>query len=192
MKIDLHVHARERSACAKEGEESQIRAAIAAGLDGIAFTDHHLLVGRDRLEALRKRYAPFKIYTGIEITADHEDWLVIGVFDPRLESDRWSYPNLRRLVRELDGFIALAHPFRRQHKILVDLAKNPPDGIEACSTNTPAEYEAEIRTIAKDLGLRSLQNSDAHWNAPLGRFFNILPDSLDGDRELVKILKKIP
>ena len=47
MKIDLHVHARERSACAKEGEESQIRAAIAAGLDGIAFTDHHLLVERE-------------------------------------------------------------------------------------------------------------------------------------------------
>ena len=117
---------------------------------------------------------------------------MIGVFDPRLESDRWSYPDLRRLVRDLDGFIALAHPFRRQHKILVDLVKNPPDGIEACSTNTPAEYETEIRTIAKDLGLRPLQNSDAHWNAPLGRYFNLLPDSLDGDRELVKILKNTP
>ncbi|MBE0699700.1 MAG: PHP domain-containing protein, partial [Anaerolineaceae bacterium] len=74
MKIDLHVHARERSTCAIDGEESQIRAAIAAGLDGIAFTDHHRLVGCDRLEVLRKHYAPFKIYTGIEITADHEDW----------------------------------------------------------------------------------------------------------------------
>ncbi len=79
MKIDLHVHASERSSCAVSGEESQIRAAIAAGLDGIAFTDHHRLVNPQRLEQLRQRYAPFKIYTGIEITANKEDWLVFGV-----------------------------------------------------------------------------------------------------------------
>jgi hypothetical protein len=189
MKIDLHVHARERSACATEGEESQIRAAIASGLDGIAFTDHHMLVGRDRLNVLRQKYAPFKIFTGIEITSDSEDWLVLGVSDPRLESDRWKYPDLLRLVHDLDGFIALAHPFRRQHAISVDLSANPPDGIEACSTNTPPVYEVEIRAIARDLGLRPLQNSDAHRNAPLGRYFNLLPDSTAGDRELVKILK---
>jgi histidinol phosphatase-like PHP family hydrolase len=188
MKIDLHVHARERSACAREGEESQIRAAIAAGLDGIAFTDHHRLVDARHLEDLRRRYSPFKIYTGVEITADHEDWLVIGVRDPRLESTGWNYLDLRRLVSELGGFIALAHPFRRGHNISVDIAACPPDGIEVRSSNTPVEYEAELRALARDLGLRPLQNSDAHWNDPLGRFYNLLPDSLDGDCDLVKIL----
>lgn len=192
MKIDLHVHASERSGCAVVGEESQIRAAIAAGLDGIAFTDHHRLVDPQRLEQLRQRYAPFKIFTGIEITADREDWLVLGVYDPRLESDQWSYPSLRNLVAELGGFIALAHPFRFKHGIAVDIEACPPDGIEVKSSNTPTEYEYEIRAIAAELGLRTLQNSDAHWNAPLGKYFNLLPDALDGDRELVRMLKDIP
>jgi histidinol phosphatase-like PHP family hydrolase len=161
-------------------------------LDGIAFTDHHRLMSRVRLENLRQRYAPFKIYTGIEITADREDWLVIGVFDHRLESNQWSYPELYRLVGELGGFIALAHPFRYRTFINVDLVACPPDGIEVCSTNTPAAREAEIRTLAKQYGLRMLQNSDAHWNAPLGQYFNSLPDVLDGDADLVRILKGIP
>ncbi len=192
MKIDLHVHASERSACAITGEESQICAAIAAGLDGIAFTDHHRLVAPERLEQLRQKYVPFKIFTGIEITADQEDWLVLGVHDQRLESNRWSYPELRALVADLGGFIALAHPFRRQSRIMVDLDACPPDGIEVSSTNTPSEYEYEIRAIAADHSLRLLYNSDAHWNDPLGKYYNLLPGALDGDRELVRILKDIP
>jgi hypothetical protein len=189
MKIDLHVHASERSACATEGEESQIRAAIAAGLNGLAFTDHHHLVPRERLQQLRQKYAPFKIYTGIEITASGEDWLVIGVYDPRLESSHWSYPDLHGFVRELGGFIALAHPFRREPVIHVDIEACPPDGIEMRSTNTPSASENEIRALAARLGLRTLQNSDAHWNSPLGRYYNQLPDTLDGDADLVRILR---
>lgn len=192
MKIDLHVHASERSACAVVGEESQIRAAIAAGLDGIAFTDHHRLVNPARLAQLRQRYAPFKIYTGIEITADKEDWLVLGVHDPRLESDQWRYPALRALVADLGGLIALAHPFRHRHQILVDLAACPPDGIEVISSNTPSEFEYEIRATAAELGLRTLNNSDAHSNAALGKYYNVLPDSLESDRDLVRVLKGIP
>lgn len=197
MKIDLHVHAAERSACAKAGEESQIQAAIAAGLDGIAFTDHHTLVPRARLAELRRKYAPFKIYTGIEITAEGEDWLVIGLDNPELESTHWRYVDLRRFVREHDGFIALAHPFRYVPRINVDIDADPPDGIEVRSMNTPPDHEQEIRAIAARLGLRLLVNSDAHWNAPLGRFYNVLPNEsagnnpgdLDGDCELTRILK---
>jgi predicted metal-dependent phosphoesterase TrpH len=191
MKIDLHVHASERSDCARATEESQIRAAIAAGLDGMAFTDHHLQMPLARMDALREKFSPFKIYTGIEITADHEDWLVLGLRDPRLESDRWRYPALRQFVREQGGFIALAHPFRYTGRIEVDIDACPPDGVEVRSVNTPPAREQEIREIALRLNLRLLQNSDAHVNAPLGQFYNDLPDSLDGDLDLVRILKRL-
>lgn len=40
MKIDLHVHSSERSACGQAGEEEQIEAAMAAGLNALVFTDH--------------------------------------------------------------------------------------------------------------------------------------------------------
>lgn len=191
MKIDLHVHAKERSACAVVGEESQIQAAIVAGLDAIAFTDHHRLVPADRLLQLNQRYAPFRIYSGIEITADAEDWLVLGLSDPVLERWDWSYPDLASFVRRLGGFIALAHPFRYTETIQVNLDSLPPDGIEVRSVNTRGEREGEIRKIAERLHLAALQNSDAHSVTPIGRFYNELPDFSDGNAGLVASLMKL-
>ena len=87
MKIDLHVHSSERSDCGKATEEAQIRAAIAAGLDAIVFTDHWQFVPLARLKRLNDQYAPFKIFGGIEVTADDEDFIVVGVRDPVLDLD---------------------------------------------------------------------------------------------------------
>ncbi len=112
MKIDLHVHSKERSVCGRASEEEQIRAAIDAGLDAIVFTDHHRLISAERLQQLNEKYAPFRIFGGIEITLDGEDVLILGVQDPALESMNWSYPSLHAFVRARGGFIALAHPFR--------------------------------------------------------------------------------
>ena len=53
MKIDFHVHSSERSACGGASEESQIQAAIVAGLDAIVFTDHQRLVSEYRLSFLQ-------------------------------------------------------------------------------------------------------------------------------------------
>jgi histidinol phosphatase-like PHP family hydrolase len=167
-------------------------AAMMAGLDGIAFTDHHRLVSRVHMENLRQRYTHIKLFTGIEITADREDWLVLGVYDPRLESNEWNYPDLRRLVQDLGGFIALAHPFRYRTFVNVDLAACPPDGIELHSYNTPPAREADIRDLARQHQLRLLQNSDSHWNATIGQYFNTLPDVLDGDADLVRLLMELP
>jgi hypothetical protein len=179
------VHAKERSACAVVGEEDQIQAAIAQGLDAIAFTDHHRLVPKNRLVQLNERYAPFKIFSGIEITADEEDWLVLGLSDPTLERWNWHYPDLAAFVRRLGGFIALAHPFRFADYIQVNINSLPPDGIEVRSVNTRSEREGEIRKIAARLHLAPLQNSDAHSTNPIGRYYNLLPDVNDGDAGLV-------
>ncbi|MBE9507716.1 MAG: PHP domain-containing protein, partial [Chloroflexi bacterium] len=111
MKIDLHVHAKERSDCAIDGEEEIIRAAIAYGLGGLAFTDHQRLVPPERLAELNRRYAPFRVFGGIEITLlDGEDMLVLGVHDRELEARDWNYQDLFGFVREQNGFLALAHP----------------------------------------------------------------------------------
>jgi histidinol phosphatase-like PHP family hydrolase len=165
-----------------------LRAALAAGLDALVFTDHHRLVPPARLAQLNALYAPFRIYSGIEITSDGEDWLVIGVQDPVLESRDWHYPQLAAFVRGKGGFIALAHPFRYSPDIRVDLAATPPDAIEVSSNNTPPIREAPIRQVATRHGLALLTNSDAHSTATLGRYYNELPGLLDGDAGLVKSL----
>jgi predicted metal-dependent phosphoesterase TrpH len=190
MRIDLHVHASDRSPCAVDDEESQIRAAIAAGLEGLAFTDHFMLVPATRLAELRAKYAPFRIFTGIEITADHEDWLVLGLHDERLERMDWDYPSLWHFVREQGGFIALAHPFRWAESIHADLSLYPPDAIEVRSNNTPQRYENEIRALAERYGLLPLNDSDAHANKMIGAYWNDLPGAPESDLELLDALRQ--
>ncbi len=188
MKIDLHVHSSERSGCAKIDEEHQIQAALRAGLDGLAITDHNRLVPAPRLAELKAKYAPFRIFTGIEVDADNEHWLVIGVHNALLEKPGWSYPELRGFVHRRGGFIALAHPFRYASEIHTDISLYPPDGIELKSFNTPTQWEMEIRAIAEKSGLALLQNTDAHFEGQIGAYYNELPGLAEDDQELVKML----
>ncbi len=189
MKIDLHVHCQERSPCGKASEEAQVQAAIAAGLDAIVFTDHHRLAPLERLEALNKQYAPFRIFGGIEVSTQGEDFLILGLRYPELESPDWKYPDLYRFVRQHDGYIAMAHPFRYRAKIELDIVNYIPDAIEVRSPNTPADREIHIREIAARLGMPVLCNSDAHSTERIGTYYLELSDSPADEQELIASLK---
>lgn len=190
MKIDLHVHSAERSTCARSREEEQIQAAIACGLDAIVFTDHGRLVPQARLDVLNQQYAPFRIFSGIEITVEErEDLLVFGVHDPVLESLRWTYPALRTFVRERGGWIALAHPFRYHSDIVIDIAQYPPDALEGCSTNVTLLNRSRIRQTAQQLGIPVVCNSDAHVTQSLGVAYNCLKEIPADEAALVRLLR---
>lgn len=188
MKIDLHVHTAERSNCATVSEENQIKAAIRAGLDGIAITDHDKLVPRERLAVLNAQFAPFKIFTGIEVSSDDQHWIVLGVHDPALESLSWNYPDLLEFVHKRGGFIILAHPFRYHTIMPVNLDRYTPDGIEVESINTPARRKDDIRSLAARLGMVEIHNSDGHHTGGVGSYNNLLPRPARDDRELVEVL----
>jgi len=189
MKIDLHVHTQERSSCGKSSEEEQIRAAMAMGLDAIVFTDHDRLAPPGRLQELNNNYAPFKVFGGIEVSIGNEHLLVLGVHDYSLESCRWSYPALHRFVRERGGFIAVAHPFRFNPDLQLDLEHFPPDALEGCSNNIAPQNNPRIWDLAERLGVPVLCNSDAHRTDTLGRYYNLLERTPTDERELIEILK---
>jgi predicted metal-dependent phosphoesterase TrpH len=189
VKIDLHVHSKERSICGRASEEEQIRAAIDSGLDALVFTDHHRLISSERLQQLNEKYAPFRIFGGIEIAADGEDMLVLGVQDPALESRLWTYPALHAFVRARGGFIALAHPFRWHSTVTLDLERLAPDAIEVRSSNTPPDAEGRIRDIASRLGIPVLCNSDAHRTGQFGVHYNMLERPPADEQDLVAMLR---
>jgi histidinol phosphatase-like PHP family hydrolase len=189
IKIDLHVHTSERSECAGASEEEQILASIAAGLDAIAITDHARLVPQKQLRALNRRYAPFQVFGGVEITTEDEDVLVFGVHDDRLEKPDWSYPELHAFVRSQQGYIVLAHPFRFHDEIKINLDEYPPDALEVYSANTPSTAEEAIRAMATRLNLSLLSNSDAHNPGRLGTYYNLLPRRVRNEAELIGLLK---
>jgi len=189
MNIDLHVHTRERSACGQASEADQVRAAMAAGLDAIVFTDHHRLAPAEQLAALNATYAPLRIFGGIELSLDDEDFIVLGVPDVRLEARTLSYPALHALVRAAGGFLALAHPFRYHADIRVDLEQFRPDALELYSQNTPPDAAARILAVAARLGIHPLSNSDAHATAALGTHYNVLAHRPANERELIAMLR---
>ncbi|MGD9002528.1 MAG: PHP-associated domain-containing protein [Anaerolineae bacterium] len=189
MKIDLHVHTRERSPCAHSPMERMIRAAIDSGLDGMVISDHDRLVPSERLSDLNAKYAPFRIFGGIEVTLAGEHALVLGVRDARLETRWWTYPDLHAFVEGREGFLALAHPFRFGKGIEVDIARFPPHALEIHSHNTPRRAEPYIQALAAALNLPLLSNSDAHYVGEIGVYYNALREAPDDVQGLVTLLK---
>ncbi len=190
MKIDLHVHSKEYSPCGVSLIEEQIEAAIAAGLDAIAFSNHDRLVPRDRLDRLNRQYAPFKIFSGIEVTVQGgEHILVIGLYDPSLEGGEWHYSALHRYVRGRTGFLVLNHPFRFNSAIEIDYRRFPPDAIEAYSTNILNSLNPKIMQVAEEVSVPVVSNSDAHVAKDVGRHYNMLEETPTTNEELVRALK---
>jgi len=191
MKIDLHVHTREGSPCAHASADEMIRAAIDCGLDGLVITDHDRLIPRERLAYLNAKYAPFRLWGGVEITTRGEHVLVLGTHDKRLEQTWWTYRDLHTFVRERGGFLAVAHPFRfNRARIEADIDRCPPDALEVYSLNTPRSAVPRIEDIAARLNLPLLSNSDAHHSGDVGSYYNLLrrePEDVDA---LVGMLKE--
>jgi hypothetical protein len=153
------------------------------------FTDHWTFVPEDHLMKLNRRYAPFRIFGGIEVSADGEDFIVIGVRDPRLGDRNLSYDELHSVVRLHNGFIALVHPFRFSSEITADIERLRPDGIEVRSTNTPVWAEQKIRNTAARLNLPLLCNSDAHHVTALGKHYNRLNRIPADESDLIVLLR---
>lgn len=189
MKIDLHVHTKERSGCGRSATRDMIRAAIAAGLDAIALTDHDRLAPPEVLEALNAEFAPFQVFGGIEIDIQQEHAVVLGVQEPVLESRRWQYGELHAFVRERNGFLFVAHPYRYHPELRFPVDQHHPDAFEIHSTHTAPEDAAHIVETATRLQAGLLSNSDAHDVSVLGRYYNVLKTRVTTDKDLVHALR---
>jgi predicted metal-dependent phosphoesterase TrpH len=167
-----------------------IGAAIDLGLDALVISDHDSLVPPGRLDYFNRKYAPFRVFGGIEITARGEHLLVLGVSDPALERKRWSYPDLHAFVEEREGFLAVAHPFRfNPDELKVDVERFRPHALEAYSRNTPESAESRILALARELGVPVISNSDAHHARDIGAYHNLFDDEPQDVHALVRMLK---
>jgi len=189
MKIDLHIHSSDRSLCGTADDEQMIRAAIECGLDGIAFTDHQVLVPPQRLIELNRDFAPFKVFGGIEVPVAEEHIVVLGVNDPVLETRQWTYPELHQFVKHHDGLLFISHPYRWNDEITVDLHQFPPDAVEINSSNMTLCDGQKIDHLITDLNRRPIINSDAHAAELVGIFYNELGSTPANENELLQIIK---
>lgn len=190
MKIDLHVHAKERSGCSVAGERELIEHARTTGLDALVFTDHGRLVPASRLAELNRDAQPFRVFSGIEIrTQEEEDVLVLGMQDAQLERATWFYADLHQFVHAHGGYVVLAHPFRYRDTIQADIWRYPPDAFEARSLNIAPHLEGRIRRLAEEVGSAVVYASDAHAVHGVGAFHLCLDAVVDSDLTLVALLR---
>ncbi|MGD2103783.1 MAG: hypothetical protein PVJ55_01530 [Anaerolineae bacterium] len=153
-------------------------------------TDHDRLVPPDRLVYLNRKYAPIRIFGGIEVTTHGKHLLVLGVEDQRLEEGWWAYPDLYSFVLARGGFLSVAHPFRfNQGRIGVDLDRFPSDALEMYSRNTPTAQASRIAGVAAKIGASVLSDSDAHGAHDVGLHYIVLGEEAQDTAELVRMLK---
>ena len=181
-KLDLHVHFRRLERRFDTHARQSVEAAIAAGLHGIAFTEHHEFLPQEFVGLLNERYAPFRVYSGVEVSCG-EDILVFGVHDRAL-CKRWDYAELWQFVRSRYGAVVLAHPLRTHDPPRIPMNQYQPDAVELASHNTPVGARSRILAF----GLPVLANSDAHKPGNIGGFFNLCPRLPADDTELAAML----
>ena len=191
MKIDFHVHTSKYSGCASSGPEEQVRSAIRQGVDVMFITEHMRLFPQELIDDMNKRYAPFRIYQGIEVTIrdeTFEDFIVIGVHDRRIENDHWTYRRLWEFVKKKGGGIIIAHPFRFDNCVDSHVYDYPPDAVEILSSNIGEKgYNKRIK-LATQLGKPLISNSDSHNICNTGCYSNEFPDWCTDENRIIQAL----
>ncbi|MDR1688365.1 MAG: PHP domain-containing protein [Clostridiales bacterium] len=189
--IDCHVHTKEGSGCAHYTRREMVESAIAEGLNGIVITEHDKLTPQEVIDELNADYAPFRVFSGIEVRVWGDDFLVLGIQDNILEKTNWDYHKLYQFVRENGGYIALAHPMRYWHGIDTNLYSWRPDALEIYSFNMDnISWQARQRALrlANALQTNIIANSDAHA-ADKYRYCNVLNRQPQSDSDLAQMLK---
>lgn len=194
FKIDLHVHTNEYSSCSIATPEELIESAIRKNIDGLVFTEHDKLFSDRRLKELNERYAPFKIFSGIEISIEDdknniEHVVVLGVHDNTIEERKWDYAGLYNFVKEHNGIIILAHPYRYRDFVICNVENYPPDAIEIFSSNLDNEKLEKRLELCRLTGASRVTNSDGHSVDKVAIYYNLFDKTPENEKELIDMFR---
>ena len=178
MRIDLHTH----SSVSSDGWLSpvaMVEAAVAAGLDRIAITDHREIDGA--LEAF-ERY-PERVIVGEEIHCSSGTH-IIGLYIREFVPSGRSVAETAARIRDQDGVVYAPHPYAYPGAAASHAheAFGAADVVEVYNSraflrcwNRRASEETERR------GLASAASTDAHFPWEFGRAYTELPSFTDVD-----------
>jgi predicted metal-dependent phosphoesterase TrpH len=171
MKFDLHIHTRRHSPDSVTDPFELLRAANAAGLDGIVITEHDYLWPDEELAELRVAAPDLVVLAGVEVTARGGDVLCYGISDPFVLPRGIGWPELCRAVHRQGGACVAAHPNRWGQPFEAILREQRPDldGIEVMSNNMDPDLRARAaELLTKYPHFAQLGNSDSHASETVG------------------------
>ncbi|MCC6013966.1 MAG: PHP domain-containing protein [Candidatus Verstraetearchaeota archaeon] len=180
IKIDLHVHTN----FSKDGFSSineVVKYAKAKGLDGIAITDHDVLINEKVIEKISKENNII-IIPGIEVTTKYGHLIILKP------------SNLKNDIEELlkNEIIIIPHPLDPfSHGIGKKIIKkilNKKPLIEVKNSSTLPIYNKLAEKLAKKYNLGMVGGSDAHIAYMIGTSYTIIEVE---DRNINEILNAI-
>jgi predicted metal-dependent phosphoesterase TrpH len=183
-KYDLHCHARP-TRNGESAHENFIAAAIAAGMDGLAFTEHsHTEQPLTEQQCAALSTPSFGVFCGQEVSEKiFGDVLVYGEFaaisrDMKLKD-----------IRRLGAVIARAHPYRTGK--MLD-AKYWPlfDAVEAENGNHKRDNHLKMRAeYTQSPHYVIIGGSDAHRASHVGRAYTVCPYQLKTTANLLRAIR---
>ncbi len=197
FRIDLHVHTRRYSPCAIATATEMIRAAILAGLDGIAITEHGVEYDRELLRQERERagLSEFVVLVGQEVACYAHgryagEFLVFGCHPPVDPGSTCEPEELVRAVHERGGIVIAAHPFRYSLEVGRGQCALGVDAVEVLNANCDDERNYLARQAAEAAGLPQVAGSDAHTVRVVGRYVTEFDVPVRTEEELVREVKE--
>jgi predicted metal-dependent phosphoesterase TrpH len=192
MKFDLHMHTSRHSPDSVTDPFDLLKAAIAAGLDGVVITEHDFLWSDPELEELRAAAPELVILAGVEVTGRGGDMLCYGVTDPLALPRGIAWSELCREVHKQGGAVVAAHPNRWNQPFEQIIAEQKPelDGIEVMSNNMDADLRAKAaKLLVKFPHFAQLGNSDSHDPSTVGCCYTDFDAEIRTTADLVAAIK---
>ncbi|MFW5870337.1 MAG: PHP domain-containing protein [Candidatus Sumerlaeota bacterium] len=199
MKIDLHCHSSEYSACSRMSAEELVRAARLHGLDAVAITDHYRYLSDEDRDRLQQIEPELRIFRGIEISLENpaategwEDIVIISEEDPTpLHPIRTNaLEAFHDFVRETGALVIHAHPYRFHDSIIYDPADFRPDAVEIASCNLSVANHDKIAKFCRKNDFNAIATSDAHGSQVIGLHCIELDRPAANERELGEIVRE--
>lgn len=190
MLIDLHTHTTKHSGCSRVEPEKLIEAAIDAGLDGIALTEHDIMWNADDLSKLQIKYSKIKIFNSIEVTVqEKEHILVYGVLNSNAFYKLMPIKELEKVVKAENGMMVVAHPFRYKEKTTEEIFNCDVEGVEVASINFLAYMKSGVDYIKSRKSMIEVSGSDAHDPDTVGMFATNFSRNIINESDLVKAIR---
>jgi len=186
LRMDLHVHTDYSDS--KNSVEQVICEARAAGVDGLAITDHRTIEGA--LLGSRLAGQNLLVIVGQEIKTTRGEILGYGLRYP--VPDKLDLEEAVSEVHHQGGVVAVPHPTLPLlgMKSLGELAVAGVDAVEVISALTPfpRHYMEKNERLSTRLGLPVVAGSDSHHRDTVGQTYTILEVK---DRSLEGVLASI-
>ncbi|WP_408960299.1 PHP-associated domain-containing protein [Natrinema sp. 74] len=183
-RYDLQVHT-DASPCSSTSPERVAAVATAAGLDGIAVTDHDTLAN---VGAVQNAVPDgFDVIPGVEVTTTEGHLLALDVAETPPKRDPLTVVDH---VHAQGGVAVLSHPFdalRQYYETDLDALADAVDGVETINSRCVRHrFNQRATAFAAAHGLAATGGSDAHFPMEIGRAYT----TVEGDGSIVDAVRE--